>query len=42
LQIPQFITWAKNDGDLDSLREHPRYAALVAHVVRQCGQPVAG
>jgi adenylate cyclase len=31
LMNPQFITWAKNDSDLDTLREHPRYEALVAH-----------
>jgi adenylate cyclase len=30
LQNPQFITWAKNDSDLDSLRDHPRYQALIA------------
>jgi len=29
-QIPEFITWAKNDGDLNNLRDHPRYQALVA------------
>jgi adenylate cyclase len=30
LMSPQFITWAKNDSDLDNLRDHPRYQALVA------------
>jgi adenylate cyclase len=30
LQSPQFITWAKNDSDLDNLRDHPRYQALIA------------
>jgi adenylate cyclase len=30
LMGPQFITWAKNDSDLDILRDHPRYVALVA------------
>ena len=31
LQNPQFISWVKNDSDLDNLRDHPRYLALVAH-----------
>jgi adenylate cyclase len=26
---PQFVVWIKNDSDLDSLRDHPRYQALV-------------
>jgi adenylate cyclase len=30
LHNPQFITWAKNDSDLDNLRDHPHYKALVA------------
>jgi adenylate cyclase len=30
LMSPQFITWAKNDSDLDNLRDHPRYQALIA------------
>ena len=30
LQNPQFITWVKNDSDLDELRDHPRYKALIA------------
>jgi adenylate cyclase len=30
LMSPQFVTWAKNDSDLDNLRNHQRYLALVA------------
>jgi hypothetical protein len=30
LLSPQFITWAKNDSDLDNLRDHPRYQVLIA------------
>ena len=30
LQIPQFITWVKNDSELDSLRTISRYQALIA------------
>ena len=45
LQNPQFITWAKNDSDLDSLREHPCYKALVARaeerLAAQQGEPAA-
>ena len=26
---PQFVVWAKNDSDLDSLRDHPRYRELI-------------
>jgi adenylate cyclase len=26
---PQFVVWIKNDSDLDGLRDHPRYQALV-------------
>jgi adenylate cyclase len=29
LQTPQFITWVKNDSDLDSLRTISRYQALI-------------
>ena len=30
LMSPQFLTWAKNDSDLDNLRDHLRYQALIA------------
>ena len=26
---PQFVAWIKNDSDLDSLRDNPRYQALI-------------
>jgi adenylate cyclase len=45
LQSPQFITWAKNDSDLDNLRDHPRYQALMARaeerLAAQQGEPAA-
>jgi adenylate cyclase len=28
-QRPQLVVWAKNDSDLDSLRDHPRYRELI-------------
>jgi adenylate cyclase len=26
---PRYLTWVQNDSDLDSIREHPRYATLI-------------
>jgi hypothetical protein len=26
---PQFVAWVKNDSDLETLREEPRYLALI-------------
>jgi adenylate cyclase len=30
LMSGQFVTWVKNDSDLDTLRDHPRYQDLIA------------
>ena len=35
---PQFVAWIKNDTDLDSLRDEPRYQALVARMEARLAQ----
>jgi adenylate cyclase len=35
---PQFVGWIKNDTDLDSLREEPRYQALIVRMEARLAQ----
>jgi len=36
---PQFVVWVKNDSDLDSLRNHPRYQALIQLLEAKLADP---
>ncbi|HEY1384540.1 MAG TPA: tetratricopeptide repeat protein [Dongiaceae bacterium] len=36
---PQFVVWVKNDSDLDSLRNHPRYQALIQLLEAKLAEP---
>ncbi|PZF77297.1 adenylate/guanylate cyclase domain-containing protein [Aestuariivirga litoralis] len=39
---PRYVTWVRNDTDLESLRDHPRYKAIIAEMERRLERDETG